>query len=224
MAILLIEDDPSVQELVTTLLTTAGFSVDLAADGTTGRTMAKTDKYEVIILDLGLPDMDGLDLLRQLRQEGLTTHVLILTAKDGPEDRVIGLDTGADDYLNKPCVLPELEARVRALLRRKYNVKNPILTIGDLQIDSATRSASRSGKRIPLTPREYALLEYLARKAGQLVTRGEIWENLYAMDSSTSSNVVDVYIGYLRKKLDTPGSPPLIQTRRGSGFILGPYT
>jgi two-component system copper resistance phosphate regulon response regulator CusR len=147
--------------------------------------------------------------------------VLILTAKDEPGDRVIGLDTGADDYLSKPCVLAELDARVRALLRRKYNAKNPILTVGDLQINSATRSASRGGKAIPLTPREYALLEYMARKAGLLVTRAEIWENLYAMDSSTTSNVVDVYIGYLRRKLDVPGQPPLIHTRRGSGFILG---
>jgi DNA-binding response OmpR family regulator len=221
MAILLIEDEPAVQELVTTLLSSGGLTVDTASDGATGKRLSTSDKYEVIILDLGLPDMDGLELLRQLRAEGVTTHVLILTAKDDPEDRVAGLDTGADDYLSKPCVLPELEARVRALLRRKYNVKNPILTVGDLQINSATRSASRGGKHVPLTPREYALLEYLARKANQIVTRGEIWENLYAMDSSTTSNVVDVYIGYLRKKLDMPGQPPLIHTRRGSGFILG---
>jgi two-component system copper resistance phosphate regulon response regulator CusR len=221
MAILLIEDDPAVQELVSTLLSSANFNVDIAADGAAGHRLATTGKYEVVILDLGLPDMDGLDLLRRLRAEGITTHVLILTSKDGPEDRVIGLDTGADDYLSKPCVLPELEARVRALLRRKYNAKNPIVTVDDLQINSATRSASRGGKHIPLTPREYALLEFLARKAGQLVTRAEIWENLYAMDSNTTSNVVDVYIGYLRKKLDVPGKPPLIHTRRGSGFILG---
>ena len=220
MAILLIEDDPAVQDLVTTLLTSAGFSVDVAGDGATGFKLCTSQHYEVIILDLGLPDMDGLDLLRKLRGQGMTTHVLILTAKDDPEDRVIGLDTGADDYLSKPCVLPELEARVRALLRRKYNAKNPILSVGDLQINSATRSATRGGKSVPLTPREYALLEYLARKAGQIVTRAEIWENLYAMDSSTTSNVVDVYIGYLRKKLDVPGSPALIHTRRGSGFIL----
>jgi len=183
--------------------------------------MSRSEKYEVIILDLGLPDMDGLDLLRQLRSEGVTTHVLILTAKDDPEDRVLGLDTGADDYLSKPCVLRELEARVRALTRRKYNAKNPVLTVGDLQINSATRTATRAGKHVPLTPREYALLEYLARKANQLVTRAEIWETLYAMDSTTTSNVVDVYIGYLRKKLDVAGQPPLIHTRRGSGFILG---
>jgi len=222
MAILLIEDDPAVQELVTSLLTSSGFTVDVASDGSTGHRLCKAEnKYEVIILDLGLPDMDGLDLLRRIRQEGVTTHVLILTAKDGPDDRVVGLDTGADDYLSKPCVLPELDARVRALLRRKYNAKNPVLTVGDLQINSATRTASRGGKSIPLTPREYALLEYLARKAGLLVTRAEIWENLYAMDSSTTSNVVDVYIGYLRRKLDVPGQPQLIHTRRGSGFILG---
>src|SRR5436190_18913232 len=194
MAILLIEDDPAVQELVTTLLTSAGFSVDVANDGTSGQKLCASEKYEVIILDLGLPDMNGLDLLRKLRAEGVTTHVLILTAKDDPEDRVLGLDTGADDYLSKPCVLPELEARVRALLRRKYNAKNPVLTVGNLQVNSATRSATRGGKAVPLTPREYALLEYLARKAGQLVTRAEIWENLYAMDPSTTSNVVDVYI------------------------------
>ncbi len=220
MPILLIEDDQAVQELVTTLLTAAAFSVDVATDGATGLRLCTSQSYEVIILDLGLPDMDGLDLLRKLRGQGITTHVLILTAKDDPEDRVIGLDTGADDYLSKPCVMPELEARVRALLRRKYNAKNPILTVGDLQINSATRSASRGGKSIPLTPREYALLEYLARKAGEIVTRAEIWENLYAMDSSTTSNVVDVYIGYLRKKLEQPGQAPLINTRRGSGFIL----
>jgi DNA-binding response OmpR family regulator len=221
MAILLIEDDPAVQELVSTLLSKANLVVDIASDGAAGHRMATTGKYEIVILDLGLPDMDGLELLKRLRSEGVTTHVLILTSKDGPEDRVIGLDTGADDYLSKPCVLPELEARVRALLRRKYNAKNPIVTVDDLQINSATRSASRGGKHIPLTPREYALLEFLARKSGQLVTRAEIWENLYAMDSSTTSNVVDVYIGYLRKKLDVPGKAPLIHTRRGSGFILG---
>ena len=155
MAILLIEDDPAVQELVTALLSSAGFTVDTASDGTTGHRLCASEKYEVIILDLGLPDMDGLELLRQMRAEGITTHILILTAKDDPEDRVLGLDTGADDYLSKPCVLPELAARVRALLRRKYNAKNPILTVGDLQINSATRAAARAGKHVPLTPREY---------------------------------------------------------------------
>ncbi|MGN6371316.1 MAG: response regulator [Phycisphaerae bacterium] len=221
MTLLLIEDDASVQELVTAVLEKAGFSVDLAKDAATGHRLALAGKYEVIILDLGLPDMDGLTLLSKLRAEGVTTHVLILTSKDEPEDRIRGLDSGADDYVSKTCVLAELEARVRALIRRKYNVKNPVLKVEDLEINTATRSVSRGGKRIPMTPREYSLLEFLALKAGQVVTRADIWESLYAMDPSTSSNVVDVYIGYLRKKIEGEGLTPLIHTRRGAGFVLG---
>lgn len=221
MTLLLIEDDVSVQELVTAVLEKGGFSVDVARDGATGHRLAVSGKYEVIVLDLGLPDQDGLALLRQLRAEGVTTHVLILTSKDEPEDRIKGLDTGADDYVSKSCVLPELEARVRALIRRKYNAKNPLLKVEDLEINTATRTVTRAGKRIPLTPREYSLLEFLALKAGQVVTRADIWESLYAMDPSTSSNVVDVYIGYLRKKIEAPELQPLIHTRRGAGFVLG---
>ena len=221
MTLLLIEDDASVQELVTAVLEKAGFSVDLARDAATGHRLALAGKYEVVILDLGLPDMDGLTLLSKLRAEGVTTHVLILTSKDEPEDRIRGLDSGADDYVSKSCVLAELEARVRALIRRKYNVKNPILKVEDLEINTATRSVIRAGKRIPMTPREYSLLEFLAIKAGQVVTRADIWESLYAMDPSTSSNVVDVYIGYLRKKIEGDGLKPLIHTRRGAGFVLG---
>jgi DNA-binding response OmpR family regulator len=221
MTLLLIEDDQSVQTLVTAVLEKAGFSVDIAKDGASGHRLATTGKYEVIILDLGLPDIDGLTLLHQMREEGVTTHVIILTSKDDPEDRIRGLDTGADDYVSKSCVLRELEARVRALIRRKYNAKNPMLVVDDLEINTATRSVARAGKRISLTPREYSLLEFLALKAGQLVTRGEIWESLYAMDPSTSSNVVDVYIGYLRKKVEGPDLVPLIHTRRGTGFMLG---
>jgi DNA-binding response OmpR family regulator len=221
MALLLIEDDFSVQSLVTAVLTRAGFSIDAAHDGATGHRLALAGKYDVIILDIGLPDTNGLDLLRQMRGEGVTAHVLVLTSNNDPEDRIRGLDAGADDYVSKPFVVRELEARVRALIRRKYNVKNPIMRIADLEINTALRSVSRGGQSIPLTPREYSLLEFLALKAGQLVTRGEIWENLYAMDSATTSNVVDVYIGYLRKKLDLPGMKPLIETRRGQGFVLG---
>ncbi len=221
MTLLLIEDEESVQQLVTAVLEKAGFSFDLARDGATGHRLATTSKYEVIILDLGLPDTDGLTLLRRLRDEGVTTHVLILTSKDEPEDRILGLDTGADDYVSKSCVLRELEARVRALIRRKYNAKNPILMVADLEINSATRTVSRGGKRVILTPREYSLLEFLALKAGQVVTRADIWESLYAMDPSTTSNVVDVYIGYLRRKIEIPGLPPLLHTRRGAGFMLG---
>src|SRR5271170_3695782 len=217
MTLLLIEDDVSVQELVTAVLEKGGFSVDVARDGATGHRLATTGKYEVIILDLGLPDQDGLLLLNRLRAEGVTTHVLILTSKDEPEDRIKGLDTGADDYVSKSCVLPELEARVRALIRRKYNAKNPMLKVEDLEINTATRTVIRAGKRVSLTPREYSLLEFLAIKTGQVVTRADIWESLYAMDPSTSSNVVDVYIGYLRKKVEGEGLKPLIHTRRGAG-------
>jgi DNA-binding response OmpR family regulator len=221
MALLLIEDDVSVQGLVTTVLTRAGFSVDVAGDATGGHRLASTGKYDVIILDVGLPDMNGMELLRQLRSEGMTTHIMLLTSNTDPEDRIRGLDAGADDYVSKPFVLRELEARVRALIRRKYNVKNPRVVVEDLEINTAARSVARAGKGIPLTPREYALLEFLALKRGQLVTRAEIWENLYAMDSTTTSNVVDVYIGYLRKKIDQPEMEPLIHTRRGLGFVLG---
>jgi DNA-binding response OmpR family regulator len=221
MTLLLIEDDVSVQELVTAVLEKGGFSVDVARDAATGHRLATAGKYEVIILDLGLPDQDGLSLLNQLRAEGVTTHVLILTSKDEPEDRIKGLDTGADDYVSKSCVLAELEARVRALIRRKYNAKNPLLKVEDLEINTATRTVTRAGKRVSLTPREYSLLEFLAIKTGQVVTRADIWESLYAMDPSTSSNVVDVYIGYLRKKVEGEGLKPLIHTRRGAGFVLG---
>jgi DNA-binding response OmpR family regulator len=221
MALLLIEDDSSVQGLVTAVLTRAGFSVDIASDATAGHRMAATGKYDVIILDVALPDGNGLDLLRRMRAEGGTAHILILTSNNDPEDRIRGLDAGADDYVGKPFVVRELEARVRALIRRKYNVKNPIVKVADLEIHTTARNAIRGGKSITLTPREYALLEFLALKAGQVVTRAEIWENLYAMDSSTTSNVVDVYIGYLRKKIDLPELPALIHTRRGLGFVLG---
>jgi DNA-binding response OmpR family regulator len=221
MALLLIEDDSSVQGLVTTVLTRAGFSIDVASDAAAGHKLASSGKYDVIILDVGLPDTNGLELLRQLRSEGATSHVLILTSNNDPEDRIKGLDAGADDYVSKPFVLRELEARVRALIRRKYNVKNPRVVVDDLEINTAARSVRRGEKAISLTPREYALLEFLALKRGQLVTRAEIWENLYAMDSTTTSNVVDVYIGYLRKKIDLPEVEPLIHTRRGLGFVLG---
>jgi DNA-binding response OmpR family regulator len=222
MALLLIEDDASVRDLVTTVLTRTGFSVEVACNAAAGHKLARTGKYDVIILDLGLPDSDGLELLRRLRGEGSTAHVLILTSNTDPEDRIKGLDAGADDYVTKPFVMRELEARVRALIRRKNNVKNPRIVVEDIEINTASRTVHRGGKVISLTVREYALLEFLALKAGQLVTRAEIWENLYAMDSASTSNVVDVYIGYLRRKIDLPGLDAVIHTRRGWGFVLGP--
>lgn len=220
MAILLIEDDRDLRDLAEGLLQKAGFSVDIAADGKTGLQMARTGHYDVIVLDLVLPGLDGISILKQLRTEGVDTHVLILSCKDGQSDRINGLDAGADDYMNKTSIVGELEARVRALIRRKYNHKNPLLQVADLTINTGSRRVSRGGVDIALTPREYALLEFLVFNAGKLVTRTQIWEHLYAVDSDATSNVVDVYIAYLRRKIDREGLPKLIHTRRGEGFII----
>ena len=222
MAILLIEDDADLRELAEGLLQKAGFSVDIAVDGPTGLKMGMGGHYDVIVLDLGLPGLDGISLLKQWRQQGIETHVLILTAKDTHDDRILGLDSGADDYMNKARIAGELEARVRALIRRKYHHKNPVLTVGDLEINTSSRHVNRGGRKISLTPREYALLEFLAYQTGKLVTRTEIWEHLYAMESDATSNVVDVYIAYLRRKIEGEGLPKLIHTKRGEGFILEP--
>ena len=167
-----------------------------------------------------LPLIDGLTVLKRLRQGGCQTPVLILTARGEVDDRVKGLDLGADDYLAKPFAFKELLARVHALLRRRYDNRNPILQAGDLQIDTTARRVTLGEKEVGLSPREYHLLELLARKAGAVVSRPEIWAHVYEFDSDTTSNVVDVYIGYLRKKLDAPDTPSLIETVRGHGYRL----
>jgi DNA-binding response OmpR family regulator len=178
-------------------------------------------EYDVIILDLMLPGMDGLEILKKIRSKGRKVHVLILTAKDTVQDRVIGLDLGADDYLVKPFAFEELLARVRALVRRSYRQKNPSIKVKDLRIDLTTQRVWRGREEIRLTPREYALLEYLAIRAGQMVSRSDIWQHVYEFNSSASSNVVDVYIGYLRKKIELTNKPDLIHTVRGRGYLLG---
>jgi DNA-binding response OmpR family regulator len=221
MRVLLIEDYQPLQRSLTKGLREAGFAVDATADGKEGLWYAMGNDYDVIILDLMLPGMDGLSLLRELRAKGRQGHVLILTAKDAVEDRVKGLDLGADDYMVKPFAFEELLARVRALLRREYRAKNPCLKVEDLQIDLIAQRVRRGQDEIQLTPREYALLEYLAMRAGQTVSRTEIWEHVYEFNSEASSNVVDVYIGYLRKKIERPGKSPVIHTVRGRGYILG---
>ncbi len=199
----------------------AGFAVDVAAEGVTGLWYAKSNDYDVMILDLMLPRVDGLTVLRELRAMGKNTHVLILTAKDTAGDRVLGLDSGADDYLVKPFVFAELLARVRALVRRKYDAKSPRIQIADLEIDTTTRCVRRDGQSMELSAREFALLELLAAKVGQVVTRTEIWEHIYEFESSAESNVVDVFIRHLRKKIERPNLPRLIHTRRGHGYQLG---
>lgn len=220
MRILLVEDYAPLRRSTAQGLEEAGFAVDAAADGEEGLWYAQSNDYDVIILDLMLPGIDGLTILKRLREAGSTVHVLILTARDTLEDRVKGLNVGADDYLVKPFAFAELLARVRALVRRRYETKNPAIRIGDLEIDTAARMVRRAGETIELTAREYALLEFLAMRAGELVSRTDIWEHVYDFHSSAQSNVVDVYIGYLRHKIEREGRPRLIHTRRGQGYVL----
>jgi two-component system copper resistance phosphate regulon response regulator CusR len=167
-----------------------------------------------------LPKVPGLSILARLREKGTATPILILTAKDAVEDRMKGLDMGADDYLVKPFFLGELMSRLKALVRRSYNQKDPMIQIGNLRIHTSARRVQRDGQEIQLTAREYALLEYLARRQRQLVTRTDIWNHVYENYGGAGSNVVDVYVGYLRKKLHLPEMPPLIHTRRGQGYVL----
>ena len=221
MRLLLIEDYLPLQKSLTKGLRETGFAVDVTGDGEEGLWYATSNDYDVIILDLMLPGIDGLSILKKLRAKGRQSHVLILTAKDTLDDRVTGLDLGADDYLVKPFEFKELLARVRALLRRSYLKKNPCIKLQELRIDLTTQRVWRGREEIQLTPREYALLEYLAMRAGEPVSRTDIWEHVYEFNSTASSNVVDVYVGYLRKKIEQPGKPPLLRTIRGRGYILG---
>jgi DNA-binding response OmpR family regulator len=221
MRLLLIEDYRPLQQSLTKGLREAGFAVDTTGDGQEGLWYAMSNDYDVIILDLMLPGMDGLKILKKIRSEGRKSHVLILTAKDTIQDRVAGLDLGADDYLVKPFAFEELLARVRALLRRAYRQKNPQIKIKNLRIDLTTQRVWRGRDEIQLTNREYAVLEYLAIRLGETVSRTDIWEHVYEFESAASSNVVDVYIGYLRKKVERPNKPTLIHTVRGRGYLLG---
>src|SRR3954451_13167927 len=179
MRVLLVEDSERLQRSLGTGLRKSGFAVDVAGDGTNGLWFARSNDYDVIVLDLMLPGMDGLTVLRELRAAGRDTHVLVLTARDAVEDRVIGLSAGADDYLVKPFAFEELVARIRALARRRHGAKNPVLTVGELKIDTAARTATTSGRAVELSPREYALLEYLALRHGSVVSRTEIESHIY---------------------------------------------
>ena len=218
--ILLVEDSKRLQTSVGRGLRRVGYAVDVTGEGREGLWMAESNNYDVVILDLMLPGMDGLSILHKLRAKQNATHVLVLTAKDAVEDRVHGLDAGADDYLVKPFAFEELLARVQALCRRSYERKNPVIVIGDLQINTATRKATCGGKTIDLTAREFMLLEYLALRRGEVVSRSEIEAHIYADSVELMSNVVDSAICILRKKITPPGAAPLIHTRRGSGYAL----
>ena len=221
MRILLIEDYLPLQKSLAKGLRESGFAVDTTGDGKEGLWYATTNEYDVIVLDIMLPGMDGLTILKKLRAKGKTCHILILTAKDTLEDKVSGLDLGADDYLVKPFAFKELLARIRALIRRSYKEKNPCINIEDLKIDLVKQTVWRGKQQITLTPREYALLEYLCMRSGQVVSRTDIWEHVYEFNSSATSNVVDVYVGYLRKKIEMSNKQPLLHTIRGRGYLLG---
>jgi len=218
--LLLIEDYAPLRQSVAKGLREAGFAVDATGDGEEGLWHAMGDDYDAIVLDLMLPGLDGLSILKKIRAAGRQVHVLILTAKDTVPDRVRGLDLGADDYLTKPFAFDELLARIHALVRRKYEHKSPEISVGGVRIDTASRRVWRGETELHLTSREYALLEYLAMRAGQVVSRTDIWEHVYDFDSSATSNVVDVYVGYLRKKLQGDGEGSPIRTVRGRGYVL----
>jgi DNA-binding response OmpR family regulator len=220
--ILLVEDQLTFSKMVRQGLEDEGFAVDAAMDGEEADVKARTTPYDVIILDQMLPKVDGLTLLKRWREAGITTHVLMLTAKGTTADKVAGLDTGADDYLAKggQFDFEELCARLRALVRRGHQKKDPVIRVHDLTLDTAARSVSRGGKKIGLTPREYALLEFLAYHAGSVVTRTMIWDHLYDEYDENTSNVVDVYIRYLRNKVDKGHEVPLILTKWGEGYML----
>jgi DNA-binding response OmpR family regulator len=186
-----------------------------------GLECAEAQGYDAVILDLMLPKVDGLIVLKRLRTRKNAIPVLILTARDAIDDRVKGLDLGADDYLAKPFAFQELLARVRAIIRRRYQSSDSTIRVGNLEIDQSARTVRREGAPIVLSAREYALLEYLAARRGQVASRAEIWDHVYDFASEPSSNVVDVYIGYLRKKIEQGEGPKLIHTRRGQGYVLG---
>ena len=220
MRVLLVEDHKPLSRALKRGLEEESFAVDVAEDGEEADFKARGATYDVIILDLMLPKIDGLTLLKQWRTDGIKTHVLLLTAKDTTEDKVKGLDFGADDYLTKPFQLEELLARLRALVRRSHQVKDPVLRVDDLEIDTSSRTVKRAGQAIHLTPREFALLQFLAFHRGKVVTRTMIWEHLYDEYDENTSNVVDVYIRYLRTKVDKGFDKPLIMTRWGEGYML----
>jgi len=220
MRVLLVEDEKKVASFIKKGLEEHGYAVDLASDGKIGLAMALDQLHDLVILDINLPEIDGLSVLRQIRDKQMVTPVLLLTIRATIEDKVIGLDTGADDYLSKPFSFEELLARVRALLRRGSDSKTPLLKIADLSLDPATRQVFRGGNRIELTSKEFAILEYFMRNAGRVLTRSMIINHAWDYDYEAETNMVDVYINYLRKKMDAAYQPKLLHTIRGTGYVM----
>ena len=221
MNVLIVEDDLSVARFLRQAILEAGYNPDVTTDGLSALDQARTGRYSLILLDIMIPRMNGLEVCRRLREENVRTPVLMITARDAVEDKVDGLDAGADDYLVKPFQLAELLARVRALLRRGSAPPAP-LQVADLILDPNTRRASRGSKTISLSSTEYALLEYLMRNAGRVASRAAILEHVWQYDFEGNDNVLDVYISYLRGKIDRGQRVPLIHTVRGVGFRIGP--
>ncbi|MDP3804388.1 MAG: response regulator transcription factor [Candidatus Omnitrophota bacterium] len=220
MRILVIEDEKKIADFIRRGLKEEGYAVDAAYDGEQGQFLAKTNTYDLILLDLMLPRIDGLTLCGNLKKEGIAIPIIMLTAKDTVEDKVAGLDAGADDYITKPFVFEELLARVRAVLRKKGSKEATKLEVEGLKLDLITHRVTRQDKEIILTAKEYALLEYLMRNAGSIVTRTMISEHVWDIDFDTFTNVIDVYINYLRNKIDTGQKKKLIHTIRGRGYTL----
>jgi DNA-binding response OmpR family regulator len=218
--ILLVEDNHRLSNSLLQSLVEDGYAVDSAYDGLEGEEMAQVYPYDAIILDIMLPKKNGLEVCRELRNQRVNVPILMLTARDTVEDRVSGLDSGADDYLVKPFAMEELRARLRALLRRKSDNKSSLLKVGDLTLDPATHAVERAGQAVGLTAKEFSLLEYLMRNANRVVTRSMVENHIWSYDFQASSNVVDVYVRRLRRKLDDPFEEKLIETVRGVGYRL----
>ncbi len=220
MRILLVEDDERIASFVSKGLRENAYAVDIAPDGEEGLYLASINRYDAIILDVMLPVKDGFTVCRELRKDNIKTPVLMLTARDAIDDKIFGLDSGADDYLTKPFEFRELLARLRALLRRGAEVRPPKIIIGDLEIDTVAQKVRRGGREIFLTTKEYALLEYLAREKGKVLGRAAIAEHVWDENFDAFSNLIDVYIRRLRSKMDEGFDVQLIHTRRGAGYVL----
>jgi two-component system copper resistance phosphate regulon response regulator CusR len=220
MRILLAEDDPQLRDALLRGLRDHAFAVDAAADGEQALTLGAVTPYDVMVLDVLMPRRDGLEVCRELRRRGVHTPILILTARDAVDDRIQGLDAGADDYLTKPFAVGELLARLRALLRRRGDVAPSIISVEDLEVDTRRQEVRRAGALVQLTAREYAFLEYLARHAGRVISRGELAAHVWDDNHDPNANLIDVYVSRLRRKVDGGGASPLVHTRRGSGVVL----
>ena len=220
MRFLIVEDDAALRKIIVKRLKAEGYAVDECPNGLDGLNFAQSAAYDVIILDIMLPGMSGLEILARLRKDRCTANILMLTARDSIEDRVLGLDTGADDYLVKPFSFDELLARLRVLIRRHTKATTPLLQLSDLTMDTSAHTVGRGGRGIQLTAKEYAMLEYFLRNVGVVLTRAQLIDHVWSYDGDIESNLVDVYVRYLRNKIDRDEPVKLLHTVRGYGYVL----